>query len=181
MSVYFGGSRNLSSSPSAIVRQVVGAVLQSGQAVHVGCCIGADQAVIQAAVQAGQGSSLFVFAAFGPGGVGGCALSSPGAVKVAGLAGGQVRFWAGGGAQVPLVVRLIKRSRAAFSGCSAAVFFEPGPGSLAVAAHAVKAGLPVFAFGGQPQAIPSRAGQWVASQFSGSFCWQFQPSQGLLL
>jgi hypothetical protein len=80
--------------------------------------------------------------------------------------------------------RYLLRSKAAFAGCSAAVFFAPGAGSLAVAREAVKAGIPVFAFWVQaypPAPIPSTPGQWVRSSFAGFGCWQFQPAQAGLI
>jgi len=146
--IHLGGSRSL--SPTPIVGQVVRAVLASGQAIHVGCARGADHAVIQSALSVPQGhSSLFVFAAFGPGGAGAWSGSAVCSVFMAACAGASVRWLAGGSLAVPLVARLMRRSRAALHGCSASAFFlaSPGsPGSLAVAGHAVKSGQPVFAF-----------------------------------
>jgi hypothetical protein len=73
------------------------------------------------------------------------------------------------------------RSMAAFQGCSCAVFFFPGAGSLAVAREALKSSLPVFAFGSLPARVPSSAGQWVAASFHGFACWQWQaPTQPAL-
>jgi hypothetical protein len=169
--VYFGGSRNLPQSP--LVGQVVSAVIESGASVHVGCQSGADQQVVEVAVPQ---SSLFVFA------VAPSVGSSPAHVQAAFNAGAWVTPRAGGGPSVPIHARYLLRSKAAFAGCSAAVFFAPGAGSLAVAREAVKAGLPVFAFWVQaypPAPIPSTPGQWVRSSFAGFGCWQFQPAQGL--
>jgi lauroyl/myristoyl acyltransferase len=93
-------------------------------------------------------------------------------------AGGSVSWLAGGAFTLPLAARLIRRSQAALSSCSAAVFFAPGQGSLAVAAHAVAAGIPVFAFTqAMPAPIPHTAGAWVAGSFSGFSCWSFQVAQ----
>lgn len=174
MSIYFGGSRNLNSKLS-IVGLVVQTVQASGQVVHVGCCIGADQAVIEAAVP----SSLVVFAAFAQGGQGAWSGSAKQVVRQAGQAGAVVRYLAGGPVEIPLEARLIKRSKAALVGCSAAVFFEPGQGSLAVAAHAIQS-MPVFAFGAQPQRIPGQAGQWAAVKLVGFECWKWQRAQAAL-
>ena len=168
MSIYLGGSRHL--PPSPIVAQVVQAIQSSGQ-VHVGCATGADQQVIQAA----RPSSLVVFAAFDHLGAGGWTGSAVQVVWQAKKAGASVQYLAGGSLSVPLRARLICRSQTALIGCSAAVFFCPGSGSLAVAAHAVQSGIPVFAFGGPGGSIPGQAGQWLQSQFCNFPCWQFQP------
>ena len=177
-SIYFGGSRSL--SPSPLLAQVVGAVLASGAPVHVGCSAGADAQVISCAIRSSSFQQVHVFAAFGQGGAGACGVSAVSVVQSWAQAGGSVSWLAGGSLAVPLAARLIRRSLAALAGCSAAVFFAPGSGSLAVAAHAVAAGVPVFAFGSMPAAIPGAAGAWSASSFFGFTCWQFQPAQQAL-
>ena len=165
MSVYFGGSRSLPSSP--IVAAVVAAVVAAGQSVHVGCQRGADQAVVQSCVP----SSLVVFA------VAPLLSSCAWHVRVACGLGARVVVGAGGsGASIP--ARYLLRSIAAFQGCNQAIFFSPGSGSLAVARECMRSGLPVFALGEQPAPIPSVSGQWVASSFMGFSCWQWSaPSQ----
>ena len=182
-SIHIGGSRSL--SPTPIVGQVVRAILASGQAVHVGCALGADQAVIQAASRVpARHSFLVVFAAFGPGGAGAWSGSAVQAVSQAKQAGFLVHFLAGGPLAVPLVGRLMRRSQAALAGCSASVFFLASPGcpvSLAVAGKAVAAGQPVFAFCSVcPQAPRGCAGRWVSALFLGFPCWQWSPAQGAL-
>jgi len=189
MSIHLGGSRSL--PPSPLVGQVVRAVLAQGQAIHVGCASGADQQVVSSAIAAGGSSSLFVFA------VGECVgAGSPfgfwsgsafPAVLAAAQAGARV-FWGAGGPSfgpqaLPLKARLSRRSQAALAGCSASVFFlasPASPGSLSVAAHAVKAGQPVFAFAcgfsGPPAPLRGQAGQWVAASFLGFSCWQWVPA-----
>lgn len=174
MSVYFGGSRSL--APSPLLAQVVRAVLAAGQSVHVGCSAGADQQVIQGC--SSSFSQARVFAAFSPSGAGAWSGSAVQAVQAWARAGGAVAWLAGGSLAVPLAARLIQRSLAALAGCSAAVFFCPGAGSLAVAAHAIAQGIPVFAFSPAAPAAPRGcAGRWVASSFMGFACWQWQPAQ----
>jgi hypothetical protein len=170
-SVYFGGSRNL--PQSKLVPQVVQAVISSGSSVHVGCQFGADEQVALFAAFR-HCLSLVVFA------VSPVLAQAPAHVQRCARAGAQVVLAAGGSAQVPVKARYLLRSKAAFAGCSAAVFFAPGSGSLAVAREAVKSGIPVFAFWVQaypPASIPSTPGQWVRSSFAGFGCWQFQPGQ----
>lgn len=175
MSVYFGGSRSLTSSP--IIGQVVSAVLGQGLGVHVGCSAGADALVIQS-VRSSLFSQVRVFSAFSASGAGAWSGSAVQVVQAFARAGGSVSWLAGGSLAVPLAGRLISRSVAGLRGCSSAVFFSPGSGSLAVAGHAVKAGIPVFAFGPVPSGVPAGcAGSWVASSFHGFACWAWQSAQ----
>lgn len=163
MAVYFGGSRSL--SPSPIIPQVVGAVVAGGHSVHVGCQLGADRQVVFSCPP----SSLVVFA------VAPSAPFAPVGCRVVGSAGGS---------SAPMRARFLLRSITAFQGCSSAVFFAPGPGSLAVARECVGQGLPVFVFAcgsspmsSPPAPVPSCAGQWVASSFMGFACWSWQSAQ----
>jgi len=159
--VLFGGSRSLAASWSPSVAAAVGAAVAAGWRVAVGCSAGADAAVLSACpVSALAG----VFAAFGPGGSGAASCSSVAGVLAAATAGAPVAWWAGGGPAVPLRARLSRRSLAALRICSAAVFFQPGAGSLAVAGAAVAAGVPVWAVGLAGSAAPGAprgcAGAW---------------------
>ena len=190
--VYFGGSRSLV-PPSPLVGQVVGAVLASGAPVHVGCSAGADALVVECVlswsaqqqgsrialspVRSSSFQQMRVFSAFAPSGAGACSVSNVQGVCQFAQAGGSVSWLAGGSLAVPMAARLIRRSLAALAGCSAAVFFAPSSGSLAVASHAVKSGIPVFAFGPMPAAIPGAAGCWVSSSFFGFSCWQWSAAQ----
>jgi hypothetical protein len=180
MAIHFGGSRSL--GPSSQLASVVRAVLAGGQAVHVGCAVGADQQVIQSVVSvpgAAQ-SFLVVFAAFASSGAGAWSGSALGAVSAAAAQGASVRWLAGGQLAIPLVGRLIRRSQAALAGCSASVFFLAGPlssGSLAVAGCAVQAGQPVFAFCPvMPQSPRGCQGHWHPSSFVSFPCWQWLPA-----
>jgi len=174
-SLFVGGSRHL--APSPLVGQVLAAAVSSGCCVvQVGCCVGADAQAL--AWLAGQPPALGqVFAAFGPGAAGSCSLSAVPAVLAAAAAGASVTWWAGGGAAVPLRARLIRRSAAALRGASVALFFSPGAGSLAVAALAVRAGLPVWAIApAAPAPVPGCAGAWVAGLFCGFLAWSWLPA-----
>jgi len=165
-SVYFGGSRFLS-SPSPLLAQVVAAVFKSGQSIHVGCQRGADAQVLFSCPRA---SSLVVFA------VAPSLAKAPAHVKRVWLADARVVFSAGGFSAL-IKARYLLRSIAAFQSCESAVFFSPGSGSLAVARECVRSGLPVFAFGEMPAPIPESAGQWVASSFQFLPCWLWQSAQ----
>ena len=177
MSIYFGGSRSLSPASAPLV-SVVSAVLASGATVSVGCSAGADQLVIRAVLSAGCASRLVVRAAFAASGAGAWRCSAVSAVRAAAAAGASVSWLAGGALSVPLVARLMSRSIAGLSGASACVFFQPGPGSLAVAGVAAARGLPVFAFSlAAPAAPRGCAGSWSRSSFFGFACWRWVSAQ----
>ena len=169
-SVYFGGSRHWRKIKKSLISQVVSSVISTGQAVRVGCQFGADQAVANSATP----SSLVVFA------VAPILAQAPQHVQQAAARGARVVLGAGG-QSAPMPARYLLRSIAAFQGCSVAVFFSPGHGSLAVAREAVSHGLQVFAFGDQPAPIPSQAGAWVFDFLvigSQAFpCWSWSPAQ----
>jgi len=149
-----------------------------GHSVHVGCQSGADQSVISAA-QSYLPLHVFVV---NP------KATAPAHVLGAVSAGQAVGHFCAGGTSAPIHARYLLRSIAAFQGCSHAVFFSPGAGSLAVArefiAHFLKRGvhpcngIPLFAFSPtMPAAVPSVSGSWVASSFLGFPCWQWSPAQ----
>ena len=156
---------------------------QSGAAVQVGCAAGADAQVIRFFVFGLGAAFLSQLSVFAVGGACGSGFPSVSPFSLLQAVASRVRWWAGGSAAVPLRARLIQRSCAAFAGCSAAVFFlssASSSGSLAVAAQAVKAGLPVFVFScgfsAAPASLAGQAGQWVPGSFFGFPCWQWQPA-----
>ena len=172
MSIYFGGSRNLSGHWLPLVALVVERVVASGQSVHVGCQQGADQSVVSYFGMFAP-SSLWVFA------VAPNLATAPRHLQQVYKSSRIV--YSAGGLSAPMPARFLLRSIAAFQGCNQAVFFAPGSGSLAVARECVRSGLPVFAFGSVPASIPSVSGQWVASSFMGFTCWQWSaPTQPVL-
>jgi hypothetical protein len=141
--------------------------------VHVGCSAGADHAVVLAL--GGGSCQAQVFAAFAASGAGAWSGSAVVAVQRFARLGGSVSWLAGGALSVPLAGRLISRSLAALAGCSAAVFFQPGPGSLAVARAALRAGLPVLVWAGYGPApvlpVPAVPVSWLGFSF-----WLFAPA-----
>ncbi len=179
--VAFAGSRSLGAAFAPLVSSAVGSVLRSGRSVSVGCCVGADVAVLSALCAASPRSGL-CFAAFGAGGVGSCSLSAVSAVSGFAAAGGSVSWWSGGGSSVALPVRLSARTSAvvAAASVSCVVFFSSpaSVGSLLACRLAVGRGLPVFAFpcGFAGSLLPSLgAGSWVcvggSGVWAGSFRW----------
>ena len=143
------GSRSVSASARRLIGEVVSGLLDEGRVLIAGCATGADEAVISTALSAGCVSQVRVFAAFGPGGAGACRWSSVSMVSRFAAAGGQVAWWAGGGASVPLSVRLPLRTCVAVeaSSCLVAFFNVPDSrGSRLACRSAVRGGLPVAAF-----------------------------------
>jgi len=178
--VAFAGSRSLGAAFAPLVGSAVGSVLRSGRSVSVGCCVGADAAVLSALCAASPRSGS-CFAAFGSGGVGSCALSAVGAVSSFAAAGGSVSWWAGGAASVALPARLSARTGAVVAAASvSAVLFFSSPasvGSLLAARLAAERGLPVFAFpcGFCGSLLPSLgAGSWVCVGGSGVWSLSFR-------
>jgi len=209
--VGFAGSRSLPSlpAPGGLVAQVVGSVVSSGHPVAVGCAVGADAAVLSARLRlpfpsSSSGPSLSVFA------VGGPSDSSSYVSRLASLSGfwrgsalGQVRvaaslavspghgccapvsvrWWAGGGAAVPLRVRLRRRSLALVSllasqsGSVLVAFVGRGRsvGTWGTVRAAVAAGVPVWVFpvGCSGVLFPSvgPGGAWVSGTAAGFGIW----------
>lgn len=170
-SVLVGGSRSLLPGSAGWVacQAFTQAVARAGHLVHVGCATGADQAALICCPP----PSLRIFATFNPQGVGGWAGSAVSAVQAAAQSGAMVSWLAGGDLNRPLVARLMARSLAALAGCSAAVFFAPGPGSLKVARAALRQGIPILIWCLQPPpvlAVPSVRVSWLGQPF-----WLFAP------
>lgn len=214
--VGFVGSRSLPSSPAprGLVSSVVGSLWQRGWRAAVGCSVGADAAVLRALgrlgpVPSSSGYVLWVFAAFGPDGGGawrGSAVplvSRLAASPVWSASPGHglyrpalVRWWSGGGADVPLRDRLRGRTEAlvaflgsarASSGRASLVAFVAGgpdesPGSWLAVRLAVEASLPVVVFpvgwGGPLPAVAD--GVWVSAG-SGVWArgWRWEPEDNI--
>ena len=141
--------------------------------IHVGCATGADQAAILAF---GGGSvQCRVFAAFAQSGAGSFPGSAVATVQNFHEFGEPVHWLAGGGLSVPLVARLMSSSIAALRGCSAAVFFSPGIGSLKVARAALRQGIPVLVSQVSMSSAPVLAVAPVAVSWLGQSFWLFAP------
>lgn len=164
--IYFGGSRHPQNINPAQIAAVVTAVVASGNAVHVGCQYGADQAVLQNLAPASHHRVFAVHASH--------QYPFNHHIPQAYRTGYQVVFCAGG-TTAPLSARYLLRSIAAFQGCNTAVFFNPGSGSLTVARECIKSGLQIYAFNPtQPARIPSTLGAWYSPVwFYGFQCWQW--------
>lgn len=176
--VAVAGSRDLPASGSALVVRVASHFAANGASFVVGCCSGADAALLSAVPGSVPPSLVRCLAAFGPEGVGACSASATKAVFSFAGSGGSVTWWAGGAASVPLRVRLANRTRAVIASADAGllVFFSSpsSRGSVLACRCAVKKGLPVLAFpvGFSGQKLPNLgAGSWVKTGQFGGFQW----------
>lgn len=180
--VALAGSRRLPAGAAGVVSGVACALAAAGFAVAVGCCVGADSAVLSSVPV----PALRVFCAFGPAGAGACGLSAVAPVVAVAASGGSVSWWAGGGCAAPLRARLSARSRAVVAAASVGlvVFFGsvPGPrsGSLLAARAAAARSLPVLAvplgFSGSALPLLVPGGVWRAA---GGGLWRWCPPVGL--
>ncbi len=185
--VALAGSRSLPVSGRARVAEVAAGLLESGCSLVVGCCVGADEAVLSAC---SADSPVSVLAAFGPGGEGAGPASAVGSVLAFARAGGAVSWWAGGGPAVPLRVRLAARTQAvvrAGSGGLVAFFGSAASrGTLLACRVAAGRGAPVVAFplGSPGEGLPALGpGAWVPLHGVGLWAgaWYWLPAQSELL
>lgn len=167
----------------------------------MGCAVGADAAVLAAAVRLLPPSRVAVWAAFGPGGLGSAgSASSVSGVGRALAAGCAVSWWAGGGLAVPLRGRLCARSVAfvrslaasggvlvGLVGSACPAGCVPGPrwassGSGSWSSLALAAGLAVpvvvWPVGWVWSPPVGWLGSWSAGPWQGS--WLFMPAQAAL-
>lgn len=176
--VAVAGSRALPASGSALMVRVVSELAAGGASFVVGCCSGADAALLSAVPGSVPPSLVSCLAAFGPGGVGAGQFSAVGQVAEFAQVGGSVHWWAGGAASVPLHVRLASRTRAVIGSASVGlVVFFASPssrGSLLACRCALSRGLPVVAFPVRfsVDRLPLLgAGFWVPVGQFGGFKW----------
>jgi len=168
------GSRGLSAPGAERVGSVAEALLEAGHGLAVGCCVGADEAVLRAAVESGRADELAVYCAFGPGGRGSCGVSAAAAVAAAAEAGARVFWWAGGDGSVPLAARLARRTSAVVwagqGGLLACFGASVSRGALLACREALAVGRPVAALpaGCAAEELPRpEAGSWVRQPRAG--------------
>ncbi len=176
--VAVAGSRNLSASDSALVVRVASDLAAGGASFVVGCCSGADAALLSAVPGSVPPSLVRCFSAFGPGGQGAGPASAVAQVTQFATVGGSVSWWAGGSVSVPLWVRLANRTKTVINSASSGlVIFFASPnsrGSLLACRCAVSRGLPVLAFpvGFSTEELPVLgAGQWIKSEYKNGYFW----------
>jgi hypothetical protein len=176
--VALAGSRDLPASGSALVVRVASDLAAAGASFAVGCCAGADAALLSAVPGFVPPSLVRCLSAFGPGGAGSGRFSAVGAVSAFAGSGGFVQWWAGGPASVPFRARLAVRTRAMVNAAdSGLVVFFSSPssrGSLLACRCAVSQGLPVVAFsvGFPSEKLPSLGpGSWLPWGSCGGCAW----------
>jgi hypothetical protein len=176
--VAVAGSRELPVSGAALVVRMASDLAAGGASFAVGCCSGADAALLSAVPGSVPPSLVRCFAAFGPAGQGCGQFSAIAAVQAFAAAGGSVSWWAGGPASVQLRSRLAGRTRAVIGAADAglvAFFGSPSSrGSLFACRLALSRGLPVVAF---PVGFPAAelpllgSGSWLPCGGYGGFKW----------
>ena len=165
--VAFGGSRDLSLDWLPTVRRVVSAVHSTGHTMVVGCCVGADEYVLESVIDIGLPSSaLKCLTLCDCSGEGGCSLTAISAVERYAQYSSNVVFSAGGDAHIPLKARLVGRTHSVVRSADKAMilFFSDSTsiGTVGAGRMAVKRGLTVVGFGSRR--LPSLgAGDWVSS------------------
>jgi len=176
--VAVAGSRALPASGSALVVRVTADLAAGGASFVVGCCSGADAALLSAVPGSVPPSLVRCLAAFGPGGMGAGSASAAAQVAAFAGSGGVVQWWAGGPASSPLRSRLADRTRAVVAAADAGlVVFFASPssrGSLLACRCALSRGLPVLAFpvGFSGSNLPVLgAGFWLPFGQFGGFKW----------
>lgn len=178
-----GGARRLSQAEQRAAAIAARLLLAAGAELVVGCCRGADEAVLRAAVAASAAERVRVLCAFGElpapprpaaAAPGTCAHSAVCAVALAAAAGARVQPWAGGGAGVPLAARLSRRTRAVAAAATAGALVllrRDSAGSLLLARAVAERGLPVLVL---PVGPP-----WQMRPDLGSGGWAVPPADSL--
>ena len=182
----FASHRSLADAFFPLVLDAVQTVLANNAGLVVGCCTGADEQVIRAAMMLGAARRLVILAAFGPQGEGAFELSAVETVLEATALGTDTRFFTGGPLEQPLATRLAQRTRAMIA-CArrsldarlVAFFGRPNSrGTYLAVRAAVAAGLPVIAFacGMDPAHMPRPgSGAWVPvsdAAMPGALAWR---------
>lgn len=169
------GGRRLSGPASRHLQALAVRLVREGHGLVMGCCQGADQAVIEA-VLAGRlpPEALRVMAAFGADGRGIGPWSAHTRVAAFAARGGRVCWWAGGGPRVPLSERLRHRtSRVVAEASAGLVAMCPGRGSWRACRLAVGQGRRVVVFAARRHSLGT--GEWasldVGDDWRGGHTW----------
>jgi len=172
------GSRNFSANGSAFVIQITSDLAASGYSFVVGCCSGADAALLSAVPGSIPPSMVRCFSAFGSSRAGAVPSSAVDQVFKFSRSGGSVEWLAGGALSVLPWVRLANRTKQVINAANAGllVFFSSprSRGSLLACRCAVSRGLPVHAFpiGFSASELPVLgAGYWLKSMEENGYLW----------
>ncbi len=176
--VAVAGSRILSASGSALVVRITSEFAVLGYSFVVGCCSGADAALLSAVPGSIPPSMVRCFAAFGSNSIGAAPSSEIDQVFSFSGVGGSVTWLAGGSVSLPLWVRLANRTKRVINSANAGllIFFSSprSRGSLLACRCAISRGLPILAFpvGFSSSELPVLgSGSWVPSMDINSYFW----------
>ncbi len=176
--VAVAGSRNLSASGSALVVQITSDIAASGSSFVVGCCSGADAALLSAVPGSIPPSMVRCFSAFGSSGAGAVPSSAVDQVFKFFRSGGSVEWLAGGALSVRPWVRLANRTKQVINSANAGllVFFSSprSRGSFLACRCAVSRSIPVVAFpiGFSGSELPILgSGNWVYFDSYQGYLW----------
>jgi hypothetical protein len=176
--ILIGGNRHASAEAYRMTLALCAAAHQASYTIHTGDASGVDEVTIQAAQHT---TTIHVYAIGDNAGLGYWRCSADWLTLAQPAAQKTTHWLAGGSLTVPLQARLIKRSLSALGNCTLAAWIDPGPGSLAVAAHAATRAIPVYALCAvRPPALHNVAGHWQPAQLLNLSCWQWQPAQARL-
>lgn len=160
----FCGSRDIKLEAFGLVKEIVRDVLAADGFIHVGCCVGVDEMVLDSVMGFEAFDSCKVFSAFGADGVGACGVSAVRAVSRFNQHGGQVSWWSGGDNKVKLRFRLANRTRKVVSSVSSLVAFvssASSTGTWLAIRSAISRQIPVFIFPVKSFSLPCPGkGSW---------------------
>ena len=176
--VAVAGSRNISASGSALIVQITSALAADGFSFVVGCCSGADAALLSAVPGLIPPSIVQCLAAFNADGLGLAPSSAFDQVVKFSCSGGYVEWLAGGSLSVLPWVRLANRTKQVVNSANAGllVFFGSprSRGSLLACRCAISRGIPIVAFpmGFSSTELPNLGvGYWVKNTNNKGYLW----------
>ncbi len=176
--VAVAGSRNISASGSALIIEITADLAIKGNSFVVGCCSGADAALLLAAPGSIPPSMIRCFASFSSNGAGAAPSSAVAQVSKFSDCGGSVEWLAGGSLSVLPWVRLANRTKKVINSANAGllVFFSSprSRGSLLACRCAVSRGIPIVAFtvGFSGSELPVLGiGSWVYLDSYNGYLW----------
>ncbi len=176
--VAVAGSRNISASSSVLIVQTTSALAADGFSFVVGCCSGADAALLSAVPRVIPPSFIQCFAAFNADGMGLAPSSAIDQVVKFSHSGGCVKWLAGGSLSIPPWVRLANRTKQVVHSANAGllVFFSSprSRGSLLACRCAISRGIPIMAFpmGFSSTELPNLGvGYWIKNTNNKGCSW----------
>jgi len=180
--VAVAGSRAMPANGSALIIQITSELAARGSSFVVGCCSGADEALLSAVPESIPPSMVRCLSAFSSKGEGAAPSSAVNQVFKFSRSGGVVEWLSGGSLSVLPWVRLANRTKQVINSANAGllVFFSSprSRGSFLACRCAISKNLPVLAFpiGFSSSELPVLgAGYWVKNTDYKGYLWvQYQ-------